>query len=234
MKYLFQYIHYFFFFFFFFFFFILFLIGIATTAFYSLELTIDKYLIFSKYINSYEILSFQGIIELILGVLSLIITTKYNFIDNFWDYYNKLDENEVIILILLILSNFINYSLIIIIIDILSPFYIILIFLISLLIIFLFRQDFSPLSIIFILLIFFYSFVTLIFTEIIELNCFGLSYMTKRNIELRAHLDSIIEEGDKERNDSEIGLQGYIVELNDDMQEEKLLPNDIESSKEGE
>ena len=46
------------------------LLGLVTALLYSLELTIDKYLMFSKYINSYEIIFFQGIIELILGVIS--------------------------------------------------------------------------------------------------------------------------------------------------------------------
>ena len=112
------------------------LMGIIAVALYSLELTFDKYLIFSKYIKSYEILVFQGVIELILGIISLIIATKYDIIDNFWDYYNQLDKNEIIFLILLIILNSIYYSLIITIIDILSPFFIFIIFVISIMIIY--------------------------------------------------------------------------------------------------
>ena len=212
------------------------LIGTGTTVIYCFELTIDKYLIFSKYINSYEILFFQGIFELILGVISLIITTKYDFLDNFLDYYNQLDKVGVNFLIVLLLLNFIYYSLVITIIDILTPFFIFFIFNVSnifIILISFFLEDFNYLSILFFLLsLIFVSILLLIFTEIIELNCFGLSYMTKRNIELRAQLDSIIEENDKERNDSVVGFQGYIVELNSAKEEEQLLPKDTESSKE--
>ena len=57
--------------------------------------------------------------------------------------------------------------------------------------------------------------------------------MTKRNIELRAKLDSIIEEGDEiKMTDTEIDFQGYTFELNNIKQEKELFPNDNESSKE--
>ena len=155
------------------------LVEIVSTALYSLELTIDKYLIFSKYINSYEILFFQGIIELILGVILLIIATKYDFIDNFWDYYNILDKKEVIIIIVLIILNFIYHSLVITIIDILSPTFIFFIPPISyiiLIIVSLFGTlfNFSFNTKIWFFLLFIFFIMLLIFTETIELNCFVL------------------------------------------------------------
>ena len=210
---------------------------IVSTTLYSLELTIDKYLIFSKYINSFEILFFQGIIELIIGVISLTITTKYDFIDNFLDYYNEIDNNEFIFLILLIIFNFIYYSLVISIIDIFSPFFILFIPLLSITIILIasiFGISFNfNYTTIYLIIIFILDFIMLlIFTEIIELNCFGLSYMTKRNIELRAQLDSITEGDEIVRTDTEIGVQGYIIELNSVKEEEKLMSNNNEYSKE--
>ena len=210
---------------------------IVSTTLYSLELTIDKYLIFSKYINSFEILFFQGIIELIIGVISLTITTKYDFIDNFLDYYNEIDNNEFIFLILLIIFNFIYYSLVISIIDIFSPFFILFIPLLSITIIqiaSIFGISFNfNYSTIYLIIIFILDFIMLlIFTEIIELNCFGLSYMTKRNIELRAQLDSITEGDEIVRTDTEIGVQGYIIELSGVKEEEKLMSNNNEYSKE--
>ena len=211
--------------------------GIIAVALYSLELTFDKYLIFSKYIKSYEILVFQGVIELILGIISLIIATKYDIIDNFWDYYNQLDKNEIIFLILLIILNSIYYSLIITIIDILSPFFIFIIFVISIMIIYIigFRSlSFNSVivRIIFFSLDFLSFIMLLIFTEIIELNCFRLSYMTKRNIELRAQLDSIVEDEDKEGKKAEVDFQGYVVELKGVKEDGQLFVNDTESSKE--
>ena len=72
----------------------------------------------------------------------------------------------------------------------------------------------------------------LVFTEIIELNCFGSSYMTKKNIELRAKLESFSEREENTNEDStKVGLQGYIVELNDVNKDESLFMDD-ENSKE--
>ena len=47
----------------------------------------NKFIMVNKFIKSYVILFFQGIIELVLGIISLVITTKYfkNF-DNFFLY----------------------------------------------------------------------------------------------------------------------------------------------------
>ena len=50
------------------------------------------------------------------------------------------------------------------------------------------------------------------FIEIIELNCFGLSYMTKKNIELRAQLETYIGEDNDILSDKGITYKGYIIE----------------------
>ena len=54
----------------------------------------------------------------------------------------------------------------------------------------------------------------LIFIEIIELNFCGLSYMTKKNIELRAEKDSMLEVKDEEKGG--IDYEGYLLSLKDD------------------
>ena len=77
--------------------------------------------------KSYEILFMQGLIILVLSIISLIITTKIGYIDNFWDYYENLDIIEIIIFISLALINFIYGIFMLIIIDIFSPFYILLV-----------------------------------------------------------------------------------------------------------
>ena len=53
--------------------------------------------------------------------------------------------------------------------------------------------DFSGISIIVIFCLIFILFFSLIFNEIIEINCFGLSINTKRNISLRANKENIEE-----------------------------------------
>ncbi len=61
----------------------------------------------------------------------------------------------------------------------------------------------------------------LIFIEIVELNCFGLSDMTKKNIEVRARLDAIMEK-DEEEYETRIDYQDYIFDLKDDKNNEVI------------
>ena len=48
-----------------------------------------KYYMIDKYIIFHEIMFYEGIIELILSIITLIITTNIGYLDNFWDYYNN-------------------------------------------------------------------------------------------------------------------------------------------------
>ena len=105
---------------------ITYLIGIAYMILYSLELILNKYYMLIKYIKSYEILFFEGLIILVLSIITLITAIKIGYINNFWDYYENIDKIEIIIFISLALINFISGILMLIIIDIFSPFYILL------------------------------------------------------------------------------------------------------------
>ena len=130
----------------------------------------------------------------------------------------KIHEIGLSRFIVLIFLNFGYYSHIYIIIDIFSPFHIFLIIFIYY-IIYCFiecipslnKQFYYPYVIALIIAVIVLFFV-LVFIEIIELNCFGLSYMTKRNIELRARLDTYIS-NDDEKSNIEISYEGYTIEL---------------------
>ena len=67
----------------------------------------------------------------------------------------------------------------------------------------------------------------LIFIEIIELNFCGLSYMTKKNIELRAIQDSNININDDEQR---INFEGYLLTLKNDKIEEINDVNELSSN----
>ena len=80
---------------------------IAESTFNSLYV-FYKFLMVHKFIKSYTILFFQGLIELILGIISLAITTKYfKNIDNFYSYKEGLDNFEIFMFVGLILINII-------------------------------------------------------------------------------------------------------------------------------
>ena len=152
---------------------------------------------------------FQGIIESILGIITLIIMTKYDYIDNYWKFIEKLNKKEIIIIILIILGRFLFHSMIMIIIDIFSPFYVFLVFVIGEITFFSVSMKNDPIIIISSIIFFSVSlFTILVFIELIELNCFGLSYMTKKNIVLRARLDSDLNLNNNE-DEQGIAYKGY-------------------------
>ena len=182
---------------------------IFTGIFFNLTYVLYKKMMVKKYIKSYEILFFQGIIESILGIITLIIMTEYDYIDNYWKFIEKLDKTQIIIILLIILGRFLFHSMIMIIIDIFSPFYVFLVFVIGEITFFSVSMKNDPIIIISSIIFFSVSiFTILVFIELIELNCFGLSYMTKKNIELRAKLDSDLNKNIYE-DDQGIAYKGY-------------------------
>ena len=202
---------------------------ILTGIAFSLTYVIYKHMMIKKYIKTHEILFFEGVIVSLLGIITLIITTSSDSIDNFFDFLEKLKGIEILITILLLFSRFLFHLLIVIIIDIFSPFYVFFLYMIGETIIFfadITEKDFSTIIIGFICL-FIAVFTILVFLELIELNCFGLSKMTKKNIELRAQLDSADEEKDYV-DEKLIAYKGYEFELKSEESKEKneLLPLD--------
>ena len=185
----------------------------------------NKFIMVNKFIKSYVILFFQGIIELVLGIISLVITTKYfkNF-DNFFLYIEDLNKSEIFFFFGLILANFVTYLTIYIIIDIFTPFHIFLLTILSDMIILIieggsyFSEDINA-SIMYIFFVIIGIFMILVFIEIIQLNFCGLSYMTKKNIEERARLDSKLIDDENNENtiknngDEAINLGEYSIEL---------------------
>ena len=171
---------------------------------FSLSCVIDKYIMEKKFGSVYEIICVNGIITTTLLMIFAIF--DYNFIglDDFDEYFDKLDKKEVLVFIggmitqlglnLGILFTNRNYT----------PCHVFIIFIFGRLAIYL---NFSGKSIIIIICLLFMIFMSLIFDEIIEINICGLSDNTKKNIRLRAKDDedlnridtsnSILLEGDQ-------------------------------------
>ena len=190
-----------------------------------------KYYMINKYIKYHEIMFYEGIIELILSIITLIITTNIGYLDNFWNYYNNLDSKEIIIFILLIIFQFMYNFMIFKVIEIYSQYHIRLLTTLFVLIMFFVHFDTINIlvSITALILILICSIMILIFVEIIELNCFGLSYMTKKNIKIRAQLDFGIE-NEQYENDSQIEYQDYLIDFND-IKITEMVPIDPKSYK---
>ena len=208
---------------------ILFIIEIS----FCLVYTLYKYYMQIKYINTYELMFFQGLIELLFSIITLIITTKYGFVDNFNDFINFLRDNktEIPIIISLIIIHFIYMIIFYKTIEIFNHFYLFISVLLSEYTVFFVNiKELYPKQIIAgIILMVVCSFMILVFVEIIELNFCGISAMTKKNIELRAKIDCMITnnndinniKGDNDDDeDTFIDLKDYTLEV-DNIEENK-------------
>ena len=103
-----------------------------------------KFFMFKKFIQKYEILFFQGLIELVLGIITLIIITHYfGYIDSYYTYFDGLDDYEIGLFIGLIFVHFATYLTIFIIIDLFTPFHIFLLDTLSQTITYFFCHDFE-------------------------------------------------------------------------------------------
>ena len=194
-------------------------ISFATDIMFSLTFVLYKYYMLIKYINPYEIMFYEGVFELIFSIITLIITTSIDKLDNFVTFFKdeRLDSLECFILFSWMVMNFSYVTLLFKVIDIFSPFYLHLSIIISEFIFFFINLENYNIyqKIFYILSILFCSFMILIFIEIVELNFCGLSYMTKKNIEFRARLDCIMNRNNNDNNDDEdetIDLKDYTID----------------------
>ena len=180
-----------------------------------------KFFMIKKFIKSYEILFFQGLIDVVIGIITLIITTKiYETFDSFNEYINDLDGAEIGIFIGLMFTNFITYLIYYIIIDIFTPFHIFLLNILSQILIFSCTgglESETYIIVLFWILLAICIFMVLVFIEIIQLNFCGLSTMTKMNIEERASKDVGLckNNDDNATLEQKLTYKGYHLELQD-------------------
>ena len=192
------------------------LLLISLELFSSLELVLCKYLLYVKYIKIYEILFFEGLFLSALSIIKFIIMIKVDYVQFFWEYYENIDQKEIIILIILALMGFFISFLNLAIIDAFSPFHILLTELIPKNMFYIFYHEDAKELIINIIFTIIELFILFVFLEFIELNFLGLSKMTKRSIELRAKIESLEDDIDDINDinyEKKIVLDEYGLEL---------------------
>ena len=161
---------------------------------YSLIFIINKYTIEKKFSESYEICFFQGFFCFILFIVLFIVLYILN-IYNMLDYFINLNLKEGIIFFSVMIILFLLNIFVLITIEKINVYHVMISIIIAHLghhIIDLLESNNKIKSIIIIIGLCFIMLMTFIFNEIIEINCCGLSNNTKRNIMLRAGLDSLI------------------------------------------
>lgn len=175
---------------------ILYIIYFFAESIFNILFVIYKFFMFNKYMQSYEMLFLQGLIELVLGIISLVITTNYfNTFDDYHSYVESLDNLEVFLFILLIFIHFLAYLIIYIIINNFTPFHLLLLDILSQFILIFVGKDlkseiYSTIlsSIFFICCVF----MILVFIEIIQLNFCGFSTMIQKNIKEKKNIGGFL------------------------------------------
>ena len=166
----------------------LFLLRFLRETLYSLHDVVNKYAMERKFCSVYEICFYNGLIGIVLLSIFSLFDYYYIHMDNFMEYLDDFNTKELLINLAYIVTQLGLYLFSLITNRNTSPCHIFIIYVFGQLG---YYVDFSELTIIFIICVIFILFLSLIFTEIIEINCFGLSRNTKRNIRLRAHSDNV-------------------------------------------
>ena len=158
---------------------------------FSLNLVINKYLMDHLLFSEYEITFYEGIFSLIISIICLAIFTnidinrgrvKYNgkkYVDNFYDYYDSLNIEKILIFIILIISLLIIYLFKLMTIKHYTIFHIFIILIFNEGEFFIYEEKMKSNLYKNIIIYALLLFMILVFTENIEINCFDLQkYIT--------------------------------------------------------
>ena len=156
---------------------------------YSSTTVINKYIMEKKYCSVYDLSLYTGIIDVLLYGVFAVINYYYLKIDDFEKYFSNFNNTELLVSLGALVTQFGIHLSSLITNKNYTPCHIFIIFVFGQLAYYL---DFSINSIILIICFIFILFFALVFNEIIEINFWGLSYNTKRNIAKRAEKEDEI------------------------------------------
>ena len=175
------------------------LLRLLRESLFSFHDVINKYIMEKKFSSVYELCLYNGIIcSIFLGIFSIF---NYYFlkIDDFEGYFSKFNYKELLIIILVMIVQLVFYLCNLFTNKNYTPCHIFILYA--------FGQfayiNISLLSIIIIICHIFILFISLIFNEIIEINCWRLSENTKKNIMRRASSENLFNEDDRTIDENE-------------------------------
>ena len=159
-----------------------------------------KYTMEKTYCNPYELCFFGGVMEFILYSICLIIFCRFKLTlygiphpDNLIQYFDEFDYNDLIVCLAEIISDFIYNISIILTCNYFTPIHILIISIIPEIYVYFRAISNWSFNIIGIFILIIILFMLLVFIEVLEINIFNLSYNTKKNIELRAKMNTTVE-----------------------------------------
>ena len=164
----------------------------------SLNMVIIKYNMVKTYCSPYVICFYQGLFDLILNVIVLIIINLSGVViagikypDNFYELFDNYDIYDFIICFIIIIVYFVYNIVLLVTCDYFTPFHILITSIIKECYNYLQLDENTNLNILGFFILVIIAFMFLVFIEIIEINVCNISYNTKNNIETRALIDSI-------------------------------------------
>ena len=179
---------------------------------FSLYNVLAKYVMEKKYISVYEFSFYIGLINIILSNIYLVFDYYFFNQYNYKEYFDKFNTTELLVMLGVIFTQFgINITTLFTTKNS-SPCHVFIIFVFGQLA---YYTQFEEYFILVIICLIFILFLALIFNEIIEINIFGLSYNTRRNIVNRANGENgYIRE--REYSEAIIEKDEYLIELNEE------------------
>ena len=181
----------------------------------ALYCVLAKYVIDKYYVTVYDFSFYMGLFGLIIsGVISIFdyYITKINN-DNYHEYFNNYNTRELLVMLGIIITQFgLNLTMLFIIKNN-SPCHVFIMFVFGQIAYYLDFKNDSIITIICLIIILFFS---LIFNEIIEINIFGLSFNTRKNISKRAIAEEKLLKIKTSYTNESIENGGYIIEMRED------------------
>ena len=155
-------------------------------VFFALYNVMAKFIMEKKYVSVYELSFYIGVINFTLTTIVEVIDYFFFKYDDLDRYFNNFVVTEFLVMSGIILSQFVLNIAYLFTIKIYSPCHVFILFVFGQLAYYTSFKEPIFISTLVIICLIFILFLSLIFSEIIELNFCGLSYNTKNNIAKRA------------------------------------------------
>lgn len=184
----------------------------------SFDIIINKYIMEKLYTSTYEMCFYIGISGLVLYSILLVISKYYNFLDDFFKVYKtkNFGNKDILIFSGFIINKLIYNLFMLITIKNSSSCHFLIILIIGELAPYIQKlikgNSDLKINITIIVGLCFVLFMTLVFNEVIELNCFGLEENTKKNISIRVKIEEDKIDKDDE-NDSKASMDNYNINI---------------------
>ena len=181
----------------------------------SFSFVLEKYVMDYQFCSPYELCFYIGFFEMIIiGICHIFFYFfKNKYINDLKEYYKIVNFKEICIIIILLFLNFIYNLMLLIAIKKYNAFCSLIIIVIYEIGLAFFKinkaWEFCVLTIIAVISLF----ISLIFNEIIEINCFGLQNKTKKNLEKIAQIELRVKSDFSDDSVNQVDIGDYKYEL---------------------